>query len=169
MEQFKNIISLAVLLVLLLSLLFSGCFESVGEWGDAPDFTLITIDSETFNLSKQTGKIVVIDFMYVHCRPCQLQMSELKNLYEQFKDEIIMISISVWWAEDEAADLEEFRDYYHAEWMFALDTIDEDVTTKYNAFSVPRIVIVNKNGDITYTSSSWVSYEVLTEEINKII
>ena len=107
--------------------------------------------------------------MYVHCRPCQLQMSELKNLYEQFKDEIIMISISVWWAEDEAADLEEFRDYYHAEWMFALDTTDEDVTTKYNAISVPRIIIVNKNGDIAYTSSGWVSYEVLTEKINKII
>ncbi len=165
MEQFKNIISLAVLL----ALLFSGCFESVGTWGDASDFTLITIDGETFNLSKQIGKIVVIDFMYVYCRPCQLQMSELKHLYEQFKDEIIMISVSVWWAEDEADDLEEFRDYYHAEWMFALDTTDEDVTTKYNAISVPRIIIVNKNGDIAYTSSGLVSSEVLTEEINKII
>jgi len=169
MDQFKNIISLVVLLVLLLSLFFSGCFESVGEWGDAPDFTLNTIDGKTFNLSRQIGKIVVIDFMYVNCRPCQLQMSELKNLYEQFKDEIIMISVSVWWAEDETVDLDGFRDYYRAEWMFALDTPDEDATTKYNAISVPRIIIINKNGDISYASSGWVSYDVLTEEINKSI
>ena len=53
--------------------------------------------------------------------------------------------------------------------MFALDTTDEDVTTKYKVFSVPRIIIVNKNGNIAHTSSAWVSYEVLTEEINKII
>ena len=169
MKQSKDIISMGVLIFLLLSLLSSGCFESIGEWGDAPEFTLVTIDSENFNLSKQIGKIVVIDFMYVHCHPCQLQMSELKNLYEQFEDEIIMISISVWWAEDKAADLEEFRDYYHAKWMFAIDTIDEDVTTKYSAFSVPRIVIINKNGDIYYTSSGWISHEVLIKEINKII
>ena len=168
-KHLGNSLSLAVLLVLLSSLLLSGCFDSGGKWGSAPDFTLTTVDGETFNLSNQLGKIVVIDFMYVYCRPCQLQMSELKNLYEQFKDEIIMISVSVWWAEDKAAELQGFKDYYQAEWMFALDTTDEDVTTKYNAISVPRIIIVNKNGDIAYTSSGWVSYEVLTEKINKII
>ena len=167
-KHLGNNLSLAVLLVLLSPLLLSGCFESGGKWGSAPDFTLITVDGETFNLSEQLGKIVVIDFMYVECRPCQLEMDELKHFYEQFMDEIIMISISVWWAEDKASELQGFKDHYQAEWMFALDTTDEDATMKYNVISVPRIVIINKTGDVTYTSSGWVSHQVLTEEINKI-
>ena len=93
-KQSVNSLLLTVSLVFLLSLLLSGCFDSGGEWGDAPDFTLITVDGETFNLSEQLGKIIVIDFMYVECRPCQLEMDELKHVYEQFMDEIIMISIS---------------------------------------------------------------------------
>ena len=159
-------LSLIVLLVLLVSLL-SGCFDSDGEWGDAPDFTLTTIDGETFTLSEQLGKIIIIDFMYVDCYPCQLEMAELKHVYEQFTDEIVMISVSVWWAEDKAAELQTFKDYYQAEWMFALDTTDEDATAKYNANAVPRIVIINKNGNVYNSWSGLTSKEKLIEEINK--
>ncbi len=136
--------------------------------GDAPDFTLTALDGSTFTLSDHLGKIVIIDFMYVNCYPCQLEMAELKHVYEQFSDDLVIISISVWWAEDKADELQKFKDSYQAEWIFALDTTDEDTTMKYNAFSVPKIVVIDKTGNVVYTSQGGVSRQVLTKEINKI-
>jgi cytochrome oxidase Cu insertion factor (SCO1/SenC/PrrC family) len=150
-------------------LLISGCFEPEKKLGDATDFTLTTINGEKFTLSKQVGKIVVIDFMFTTCYPCQLQMSELKKIYEKFKDDITLISISVWWSDDEEKNLQDFKNYYQAEWIFALDTINEDVTMKYYVNSVPKIVIIDKNGNMNYSYSGFISNEILNKQINEIL
>ena len=80
-----NKVILTALLILSSILLLSGCIEHSGEWGDAPDFNLISIDNEIFTLSNQHGNIVILDFMYTNCYPCQLQMPELKKIYDQFR------------------------------------------------------------------------------------
>jgi hypothetical protein len=96
-------------------------------------------------------------------------MDELKKIYDNFNDDIIMISISVLGAEDTNEDLKNFKDYYNAEWNFALDNYDEDVTLKYNILSVPKIIIINKNGDISYNHNGFTKSDIIIEEINKII
>ena len=167
-----NIYKKYKLFFLIIFLFFiTGCIENneLAKWGNAPNFKLKTIDGEVFNLSEYIGEIVLIDFMFVNCPPCQLEMDELKKIYNNFNDDIIMISISVLGAQDTNEDLRNFKDIYNAKWKFALDTYDEDATLKYNILSVPKIIIINKNGDISYNHNGFTTSNIIIEEINKII
>jgi cytochrome oxidase Cu insertion factor (SCO1/SenC/PrrC family) len=157
--------------IILIIISISGCIDNnqIGEWGNAPDINLKTVYGDNFNLSSNLGKIIIIDFMYVNCPPCQLQMGELKKINEEFKEKIIIISISVLGAGDTNNDLINFKDYYNANWIFALDTIQEDATIRYNVLTVPKILIINKQGDIQYTHSGYTKSDIIINQINNII
>ena len=106
--------------------------------------------------------------MYVNCPPCQLQMGELKKVYEEFEDDIIMISISVFGAGDSNNDLINFKEYFKANWLFALDTFEEDATRRYDVSGVPKIIIINKEGNIAYTHTGYTEASSIIQEINII-
>lgn len=63
--------------------------------GSAPDFTLKTLSGETFKLSENKGKVVILDFMAVRCPPCHQQMPELFELKKELGDSIVILSIDV--------------------------------------------------------------------------
>ena len=64
-------------------------------WGDAPDFTLKTIEGDDFTLSEHIGKVIVLDFMTSWCGWCIPQMGELEKVLKEmpisiFDDELIV-------------------------------------------------------------------------------
>lgn len=70
--------------------------DRIGLNHPAKDFTVSLINGDSFNLSSQIGKVVLIDFWDVRCAPCIKALPELKSLYEQFNSEgfeIIGISL----------------------------------------------------------------------------
>lgn len=70
--------------------------DRIGLNHPAKDFTVSLINGDSFSLSSQTGKVVLIDFWDVRCPPCIKALPELKSLYEQFNNEgfeIIGISL----------------------------------------------------------------------------
>ena len=169
----KNILNELLLIFINFTIIListSGCITNdSGDWGNAPNINLNDIYGEKFNLSDNLGNIILIDFMYVNCPPCQLQMGELIKVYEEFEDKIVIISISVFGAGDNNEDLITFKEYYKANWIFALDTLNEDATRKYNVLNVPKIFIINKLGDIEYTHTGYTNSDLIIDEINNII
>jgi thioredoxin-related protein len=95
-------------------------------------------------------------------------MEELKKIYEEYKEEIIIISISILGAGDNDEDLTNFKEYYKAKWIFALDTYNEDATMKYNVLNVPKIFIIDREGNIAFTHTGYTKSNTLIEEINTI-
>jgi hypothetical protein len=96
-------------------------------------------------------------------------MDELNKIFNEFNEKIIMISISDLGAGDTNSDLNKFKNLYDAKWTFALDSYDEDATFKYNVLTVPKIIIINQNGDIAFTHNGFTKNNILIDEINKII
>ena len=92
-------IGTAVLLILAVVL-----YGMIGGDSDAPDFTLKDTDGNTFSLSDYEGeKVVILDFMFSTCAPCEKFVQESLGPYAETmdKDEVIIISISVFENDDE--------------------------------------------------------------------
>ncbi len=53
--------------------------------GNAPDFTLPTLDGKNVSLSEHQGKVVLVDFWSTTCNPCLEEMPHLVEIYEKYK------------------------------------------------------------------------------------
>lgn len=53
----------------------------------APEFTMPTVDGDTFNLSDLRGKVVLINFWASWCAPCRKKAPDLLKLHENYQNE----------------------------------------------------------------------------------
>ncbi|MBI5542490.1 MAG: TlpA family protein disulfide reductase [Deltaproteobacteria bacterium] len=89
------------LLLLLPLALAAACATSTAAQGrhaatEAADFTLRTIDGTTFTLSEHLGKkVLVLDFWATWCVPCLAAMPHLQAMSERYRDELLVIGISM--------------------------------------------------------------------------
>ncbi|MGD8317273.1 MAG: TlpA disulfide reductase family protein [Myxococcales bacterium] len=71
----------------------------------APDFTLPTEDGGEWTLSEHRGKVIVLNFWTVTCRPCIQEMPTLELLAEMTEDwgdvEVVAVSTDRSWDEVE--------------------------------------------------------------------
>lgn len=156
------VVSLVTLAVIVI---YSQSGMEKGE--EAPNFTLTDTDSDNFSLSDFKGKVVVLDLMGTLCGPCVYEMPHLKEVQQHYGDDVIILSISVAWGGDTNQELAAFKQAQGCTWRFAIDT--DDVTTKYNAFAIPKLVIIDKNQNIRFTNKGVTSSSTLIEKIDELL
>ncbi len=159
-KVFYSIVATAVLVVVILGIYLI----SLRGGDDAPDFTVTDINGNEFTLSDQRGKVVLIDFMATWCPPCNDVMPELVEVYGEHGTDIVMISVDVDRTESNS-DLRSFRNGHGAQWTFARDT--DDLQLKYNVESIPKLVIIDAQGDVVYTHVGSESAGKISKEIER--
>ncbi len=132
------------------------------ELPKAPDFTLKDIYGHRFSLSDFRGKVVILDFFATYCGPCKAQVGELKEVKEQFGDEVVIISISVS-PEDTDEVLRSYAEENGITWRVARDTAG--VGDAYKVLYVPTIVVVDPEGRIAARHIGFTDSETLAEEV----
>lgn len=56
--------------------------------GDAAtEFTLQSVDGETYSLSDYRGRVVFINFWATWCPPCEAEMPVIESVYETYEDQ----------------------------------------------------------------------------------
>jgi thiol-disulfide isomerase/thioredoxin len=72
-------------------------------------------ESEGFIVENAQGKVIIFDIFATWCPPCQASASHLSSLQEKFKDDLIIIGITI---EDEItnAELIAFKEKYNAQY-----------------------------------------------------
>jgi peroxiredoxin len=59
------------------------------------DFSLVDLQGRTCNLKELRGKLVLVNFWSTWCPPCRSEMPDLEALYNQFKDQgLVVLGIS---------------------------------------------------------------------------
>lgn len=61
----------------------------------APDFSLQDINGKTLTLSDYKGKVIILDFWATWCPPCRQEIPEFIELQERYKDDLIVIGVSL--------------------------------------------------------------------------
>lgn len=135
----------------------------VGE--QAPDFVLPDLNGNEIALSDHRGEVVLINFWATWCPPCRVEMPDLEAVYRQHNDsgfEILGVD------QREPADLvEEYVEENGFSWVFLLDE-DFDVSREYSATSIPRSILVDRDGNVAHIWTGTLTRSQLERQIGEL-
>lgn len=114
----------------------------------APAFSLKDIKGNSYNLSQLKGKVVVLNFWFINCKPCQQEIPDLNEMVNEYKGkEVIFLGIAL----DEKKDLEIFLKKSPFNYQIIPD--GESVAESYHVVSYPAHFVIDKKGKVVYTST----------------
>ncbi|MCK4764360.1 MAG: redoxin domain-containing protein [Candidatus Aminicenantes bacterium] len=139
--------------------------DNIGLEKTAKDFTVKLLSGETFQLSKQKGKVMLIDFWAVWCGPCKAEIPNLKKYYAELKDkgfEIIGISLD--------RDEKTLKDYLKQQalpWKISYSGAfwNDKTAALYGVKSIPSYWLVDKKGILRYVGLRGEALKKAVEEL----
>lgn len=139
-----------IAMILILMCLPAACAANLpaAQGMEAPDFELKLISGETFRLSDQRGKVVMINIWATWCPPCVAEMPDIDRLAQDYADDLVVIGVNC--GEDEDT-IREFVSENGYSYLFAAD---EDYTVSgllYPTSAIPYTVIVDAQGIVVQT------------------
>ena len=153
-------------LMLILAIVLYGM---IGGDNNAPDFTLTDTEGSTFSLSDYEGeKVVILDFMFTTCEPCEKFVKDALEPYSKKmdNDDIVILSVSVFGNDDE----NKLRNYAkNHEWRHALGDTNGDIEIAYDVIGTPKIFIIDENGEITFSHIGPMKLDELELEVDKAL
>ena len=138
--------------------------EEIKVGNEAPDFTLTDTAGNQFNLSDYEGeKVLVLEFMNTGCGTCKnFERNTLKSYCNNsMPKDVEVISVTQTNNADES-ELSERSD--EMGWRFMKGS--SEMTDAFDANRSPTIVIIDKEGMITFTNSGSMSKSELEENVN---
>ncbi len=146
-------LKILVLAALLLCLTFSAASaESAAEGylgNPLPDFTVTTIAGDDFTLSEalKTKKAVLINLWATWCPPCEMEFPFMEEAYEQYKDQVEIIALSV-----ETSDTKKMLTQYAEEHGMTFPVASDSTVGLGRIFAnsgIPTTVLVDRFGNVT--------------------
>jgi peroxiredoxin len=110
------------------------------------NFAATDIEDALIDLKSLEGEIVVLNFWFINCPPCRIEMPDLNDLVNNFKTnkEIVFISIAL----DDKKSLENFLKTFPFEYRIIHD--GGNIAAQYGVGSYPTHVILNKEGKVFF-------------------
>jgi cytochrome c biogenesis protein CcmG, thiol:disulfide interchange protein DsbE len=121
----------------------------------AVDFTYATIDNRVISLSDYFGqKYIIIDFWATWCPPCQMELPELEEFFQDRGDEVQIIAVS-------SEEAEAVTDIYQCiqEKAITFPVFHDpsgSIDKVYPHDAIPFLVLIDKDGILraTYTGAT---------------
>ena len=117
---------------------------------DFPDFDLFDLDGNRISKKELIGKVLVINFWFVGCSPCEMERPSLNNLTKIYADnkDVVFISFARNTKEEVDKFLKENPILYKI-----IPTEKDYIKTKFDSNAYPVNIIVDKEGKYFYNSS----------------
>jgi peroxiredoxin len=132
----------------------------------APDFNLVTIDSESTSLAQLKGKVVLIDFSGEGCGACMLAIPALNNLQQKYKgSDVAIISVSIDGTNKSVSSLIK---RYHLSYPVYIN--GKPTADAYHVQAIPNFYIINKQGLVSIVHEGFFEgfEQQVTLEIEKL-
>ncbi|HEX6384949.1 MAG TPA: TlpA disulfide reductase family protein, partial [Anaerolineae bacterium] len=115
------------------------------DQGPAPDFTLNLYIGDTFRLSEQRGKVVMVDFWASWCVPCREEARMLEGLWREYQDRGVMF-VGVAYADVES-NARAFLNEFDITYPNGPD-LGTRISREYRMQGVPEKFFIDKQGQI---------------------
>lgn len=134
---------------------------------DVPDFKVTDINGNSYTKADLKGKVVVINFWFIQCKPCTMEMPELNKLvakYHQNKDVIFLAP--TFNQKDKILKFLKKKSFNYALIAEAEKTIKD-----FNINSYPTNIIMNKEGKYSMYMTGGMDHidEMMTPHIEQAL
>lgn len=107
----------------------------------APDFTIEQFDGSTFQLSRQRGTVVLLNFWASWCPPCRLEAPALERASRVYADRgLVVFGLDVW---DERADALNFITNNSVSYPNGLQG-GSSVAVEYGVTGLPETFVIDR-------------------------
>lgn len=133
----------------------------------AIDFTLIDLDGTERTLSQQKGNVVLVDFWATWCPPCVEEIPHLKDFYEKYQDQgLILWGVSL---DNKKEKIIEFVQKHDINYTILIG--NQTVANQYNVQGIPTTILYDKENRIARKHVGFASgmEEQLEEEIRELL
>jgi peroxiredoxin len=113
----------------------------------APDVTLTDLSGRGVKLSSWRGQVVVLNFWYVACEPCRLEMPALERDYlDQRANGVVVLGVNT---ADDAATIQQFTSKLGITYPIVRDP-DLHATSAFRLAATPTTFVIDRAGVIRY-------------------
>ncbi len=108
------------------------------------DFTLTDLEGKTWSLQALHGKVVLVNFWATWCPPCRKEMPDLDKLYQEFKDQgLLILAIS----DEEISKVQPFIAEHHYTYPILLDP-GSKVHKLFVVEGIPKSFVYGRDGKL---------------------
>lgn len=141
-------------------------YGELSEGDTAPDFTAELVGGETFTLSENKGKVVLINIWATWCGPCVGEMPAFEKLNKEYGDDLKIVAVNC--VEDKGTVDAFVKDNGYT-FPIAYDENGE-INNRYPTDGIPYTLVVGKDGEIKNiylgAESEDVQYQLYKEAID---
>ena len=106
------------------------------------------MDGKPWSLKDQRGKVVVLNFWATWCPPCRKEMPDLEKLYQQFKEQgLVILAIS----DEDAGKVKPFVAGEKVTYPVLLDP-GRKVNELFQVEGIPKTFVYDRNGKLVAQS-----------------
>jgi len=117
---------------------------------EAQDFDVTDLEGNTIKLSDLRGSVVAVNFWYVGCRPCIMEMPELNEIVKEFEGKPVkFVAIAL----DQADALKKFGEKRQFDYDIVPD--GRPIARLYEVSGYPTHCIIDQVGKIAYFKSAY--------------
>ena len=111
-------------------------------------FSVTDINGNNYSLESLKGKVIVINFWFVECKPCVMEMTELNKLVEKYKHkEVVFLGFAI----NEKEKIEQFLKKTNFNYNVVADA--KGLVGSYGITSFPTHIVIDKNSNISFEVS----------------
>jgi len=144
--------------------LVTGGGPEVGQ--PAPDFTLQTLDGGIFQLSKERGRVVVLNFWASWCPPCQEEAPALAAAAAHYEGaDVVFVGIAF---KEVHSKAQRFLAEHGLTYLNGVDSRG-DVSALYRVRKVPETFVVDRQGVLAFHHIGQVSEQRLLDMIEEAL
>ncbi len=110
-----------------------------------------TIDNKTFDLSKTTGKVVVLHYWASWCVPFQTESLQLLQLQAKYAKDVVLVGINL---DDDVQLAKNFMQATKLPWtqLWEAGGMDSNLANQLGIVQVPTMLLIDKQGKVAKRS-----------------
>lgn len=133
----------------------------------AEDFRVSLVNGNTFQLSNQRGKVVLLNIWATWCAPCREEIPEFVELRKKYAKrgfEILGVSID----KQGKSVVKPFMEKYNINYPIVID--DGTIMEKYGpTMGLPTSYIIGKEGNLQYFATGAITQKELEPRLKKLL